>query len=72
MEIHSIDTCDNCWRHENDRSDRDYFYDLILLDINKSERGVLKVSSPLCRNERFTRNPVGPPWKNNGIYRYQP
>ena len=39
-EVHAVDACNQCGWQEHDCGDGEDFYDLVLLDVNKTQRRI--------------------------------
>ncbi len=47
LEVHAVNTGDQCRRHENYRCNRKDFNDFVLLDIDQTQKGVLQILQTL-------------------------
>ena len=47
LEVHAINTRDQCWGHENHRGNRKDFNDFVLFDVNQTQKGVLQILQTL-------------------------
>ena len=53
IEIHAIETTDECRRQEDDIDDGKYFDDSVLLDINQTKEGILEVVKTVKTKSRI-------------------
>ena len=47
LEVHAINTRDQCWGHENHRCNREDLDDFVLFDVNQTQKGVLQILQTL-------------------------